>query len=591
MKQKVDYFGDVKKPRLTVINEKMKEIGGNPRHGSLFAVEENDGSIFVVEINGDSGVGKSEMIAAFILKWLRNNLQGVRSVKLIAGDMFHEFQDAEGNLYGIGTEVGDFSRTTDFDPDYIKYYKYLFESSADSNVEDLNSRSTVSGMCDITMPYKIDIMLSASNYSKDEAGITRVDNPETFVLYIDAHGERKEKATSQDGPNFQRTLKRYTADKNIVTVMARHGNYLDDILDWAFDDSNKQYYLASSYKLLDKIDITEVVNLIFIGKQFERNGVCYTIRSVAFDMIQNRFPAEVSYGDGEIREMPVDRKMFSAIFDSLASTPGGQPFIAEEGQLETVMNLIRVMRGGADGEGKARNIQCGVLSTEIGKKGREITGPQKAAMELKRMIQEVRVTRPEINEGKIKVKRLLNEKYRPIFHGEMNSSELWRYNFFIYQLENMRKADYRRMDDITRKVDMSNLVNFVPVDPKKEFSPLLVNPNLNIELSSFSETFEELMSLPNYGDFACEFAEKVDQLYIAEGYSEETNINNMIVQLLLMEGYITTEDVARGSVIQKVNRETIAAAKYAVVQYLSSLQSTVGTKEVTKKATSKGRKK
>ena len=49
LKQKVDYFGDVKKPRLTVINEKMKEIGGNPRHGSLFAVEENDGSIFVVE--------------------------------------------------------------------------------------------------------------------------------------------------------------------------------------------------------------------------------------------------------------------------------------------------------------------------------------------------------------------------------------------------------------------------------------------------------------------------------------------------------------------------------------------------------------
>ena len=80
------------------------------------------------------------------------------------------------------------------------------------------------------------------------------------------------------------------------------------------------------------------------------------------------------------------------------------------------------------------------------------------------------------------------------------------------------------------------------------------------------------MSLPNYGDFAREFAEKVPLLYQAEGYSEETNINNMIVQLLLMEGYITTEDVARGSVIQKVNRETIAAAKYAVVQYLNTLQ-------------------
>ena len=323
LKQKVDYFGDVKKPRLTVINEKIKEIGGNPRHGSLFAVEENDGSIFVIEINGDSGVGKSEMIAAFILKWLRNNLEGVRSVKLIAGDMFHEFQDAEGNLYGIGTEVGDFSRTTDFDPDYIKYYKYLFESSADSNVEDLNSRSTVSGMCDITMPYKIDIMLSAGNYSKEEAGITRVDNPENFLLYMDAHGERKEKATSQDGPNFQRTLKRYTADKNIVDVIARHGNYLDDILDWDYVENEKQYYLASSFKLLDKIDITEVVGQIFGGKQFKRDGVGYTIQTVSFDMIQNRFIATVSYGERESREMMIDRKMFSAIFDSLASTPGG----------------------------------------------------------------------------------------------------------------------------------------------------------------------------------------------------------------------------------------------------------------------------
>ncbi|MFQ8806881.1 MAG: hypothetical protein ACLR8Y_19715 [Alistipes indistinctus] len=76
-------------------------------------------------------------------------------------------------------------------------------------MDDRNARSTVSGMCDITMPYKVDIMLSASNYSKNEGGITRIDNPENFLLYIDAHGERKEKATSGDGPNFQCTLKRY----------------------------------------------------------------------------------------------------------------------------------------------------------------------------------------------------------------------------------------------------------------------------------------------------------------------------------------------------------------------------------------------
>ena len=73
-------------------------------------------------------------------------------------------------------------------------------------------------------------------------------------------------------------MKRYTADKNIVDVIARHGNYLDDILDWDYVENEKQYYLASSFKLLDKIDITEVVGQIFGGKQFKRDGVGYTIQ-------------------------------------------------------------------------------------------------------------------------------------------------------------------------------------------------------------------------------------------------------------------------------------------------------------------------
>ena len=44
----------------------------------------------------------------------------------------------------------------------------------------------------------------------------------------------------------------------------------------------------------------------------------------------------------------------------------------------------------------------------------------------------------------------------------------------------------------------------------------------------------------------------------------------MIVQLLIMESYISSDDLARGSVIGAMNRGTIAAAKYAVVQFLKS---------------------
>ncbi|MFN8133685.1 MAG: hypothetical protein U0Z17_00070 [Bacteroidales bacterium] len=34
-------------------------------------LKEDDGTIFVVQVSGDSGVGKSEMLAAMMLKWLK----------------------------------------------------------------------------------------------------------------------------------------------------------------------------------------------------------------------------------------------------------------------------------------------------------------------------------------------------------------------------------------------------------------------------------------------------------------------------------------------------------------------------------------
>ncbi len=571
LKQKADYFGNIKKPRLSLINEKVKEMGGIPKHGSLFAVEEEDGSVFVIEIDGDSGVGKSEMLAAMMLKWLRRNLPGIRSIKMIAGDMFHVFKDTEGNIYGIGTEVGDFSRVTDFDPDFIKQYKFLFESSADSNVEDLNSRSTISGMCDISMPYKIDIILTASNYARADAGITRIDNPENFMLYIDSHGERKEKATSQDGPNFQRTLMRYTGDKNIVDVLAKHGNYIDDVLDWD-KDIYGNHYLASSYKMIGKIDVIDIVNKIFKGKEFEKDDKLFVIEKVDFDIIKNRFMANALANDeSEEINFVIDRTFFSSIFDSLASTPAGQPFISEKDQIKQRHQLIDILKGGSNSKGKGKNIQCGILSTEIGKKGKEITGPQKAAEDLKRLIQEVRILNPEINQNKNHVKKLLNENYEHIFNGNMNSTEIWRYNFYLFQLDKMKKARFTRVDN-DKEIDLSQYLEFEKGDPNKEFSPLLVTTNVNYELTCFSETYKELMSLPNYPDFADEFTESADKLYEAEGYSHETISNNMIIQLLLMDDYIDVDDLHRGQITEKVNRETIAAAKKAAETELQRRQ-------------------
>jgi hypothetical protein len=43
----------------------------------------------------------------------------------------------------------------------------------------------------------------------------------------------------------------------------------------------------------------------------------------------------------------------------------------------------------------------------------------------------------------------------------------------------------------------------------------------------------------------------------------------MVLQLLLKNGYIAVEDLARGRITEKANRETIAAAKFAVVRKLN----------------------
>jgi hypothetical protein len=584
LKKEVDYFGDIKKPWLTMLNEKAKEMGGVPVHGSLFAVEEEDGSLFVVQISGDSGVGKSEMLAAMILKWLRKDLTGIRSIKMIAADMFFIFPDSEGNLYGIGTEEGDFSRVTDYDPDFIKQYYSLFAKAADSNVEDLNSRSTISGLCDITMPFKIDIMLTASNFGRAEAGITRYANPENFLLYRDSHGERKEKATSSDNPHLQRTLLRYTGDKNIVEVMDKHGNYIDDVLTWEWDEFSKRYYLCASYKMIDKIDIEDVVTKIFVGKVFKRKTESYKIRKISFDIIRNRFIASTLHVDSQaaekesVHEFLLDKEIFIGIFNALASTPAGQPFVAEEGQMESREALINILKGGKAGDGKGKFVRLGILSTDLARKGKEISGPQAAAEDMKMMIQEVRIFRNDINVKKNNVQKLVYEKYKHIFNGHKHNSEVCRYNFSLFQLEQMRKAKFVRVDDLQKPVDLTEIKGFEPLSPDKEFCPLLVTPNINIELNSFTETYEQLMSLPSNPELADEFTDDLERIYIAEGYSADTIVNNMVLQLLVMSGYLNIEDITRGRITEKVNRETLAAAKFAAIRKLKDHKKPKNTK-------------
>jgi len=193
-----------------------------------------------------------------------------------------------------------------------------------------------------------------------------------------------------------------------------------------------------------------------------------------------------------------------------------------------------------------------------------------AAEDMRRLIREVRISRPEIVQNKNEVKNLIHKYYGHIFDENRGNAEVYRYNFWLWQMEQMRKADFVRIDDSKKSVDLSKLKGFSPAEKNKQFSPILVTPNLNIEISSFSETVAQLMDLPDIMEFSNEFLELTSTIYIAQGYSFETTINNMIIQMLLMNGYILTDDITRGTVVEKVNRETFAAAKYAALKILKN---------------------
>jgi hypothetical protein len=152
----------------------------------------------------------------------------------------------------------------------------------------------------------------------------------------------------------------------------------------------------------------------------------------------------------------------------------------------------------------------------------------------------------------------------------------------------MRKARFVRLDDPKSEVKV-NLKGYKPLPATHEFSPLLVTPNTNIEINGYSETYEQLMQIPHTLDFAEELYHTCNDVYVASGYSEDTIINNIVVQLLLAYGYIDVEDLSRGKITEKANRETIASARYAATRKYKEVVK--ATKDAAKAKTAKGKAK
>jgi energy-coupling factor transporter ATP-binding protein EcfA2 len=155
----VDYFGYFKKTALTVHNIIMIEKGNLPIHGAMAKIDLKSGKSAHVVIMGDSGTGKSESLEAF--RVLAD--QYIRRLTVVFDDMGCLSVNKEGQVVGLGTEIGAFVRLDDLRPGYP--YTEI-DRSVFMNPHLANARVVmpITEYRHVVMGYPVDMFLYANNY-------------------------------------------------------------------------------------------------------------------------------------------------------------------------------------------------------------------------------------------------------------------------------------------------------------------------------------------------------------------------------------------------------------------------------------------
>ena len=107
---------------------------------------------------------------------------------------------------------------------------------------------------------------------------------------------------------------------------------------------------------------------------------------------------------------------------------------------------------------------------------------------------------------------------------------------------------------------------YSPLDPDAEFSPILVLPNLHLELSGPGSICKQVIDLPGQQATSKQFLSLADQLYIVTGYDRSLIVHNLAIQMLILRGLIDSHDLVQSRVLTRVSTNTLAAALHAAEQ-------------------------
>lgn len=565
-----DYMGYLKKPILTVANEKVNEKEGLAIHGSAVTIVFKNGLRKTVVFAGDSGTGKSETIIAMVEQLINayGTAKDVESIELLAGDMLSLYKGDDKQVYMFGTETGDFMRMTDIPEDWKNRFSDLIEMGSKTNLDDpKNPRITISGLCkeeNVLSPTRINFFININNFSLPPEGIsfieTEVQKNLLFGDYVE--GKRGEKGTSGDQPNIYASVKHSNqADKD--EILSRYGESLDDLISWdiIMDDIGKAENAIMSFKEVDgKVFISKrMVNDLFLGKKLKYKKNECKIIATRHDVHKNQYFVTLESEDGASEEIPLYRnEVFNKIYNPVASTYGGNPFMDPERVRINLQNMAEAM--------KEAGVITGTLYTQL--KIDSKNGPAAAAQSLlKFIIGDTRISgRFKENLAKVST-ALLNEYGQGILGQSDIPVQISSHN--LYKLERFESDTIRLIDSNKETIDIKTpYYRYNPDAKGNEFKPSLITPDMQ-------KAIQEVCENEEYGNINLEMYKPDTSVYINKiknWHSKE----ELIYQILLINGVFKlgyTSEIAERHAVEVKKAEKAAEIIIGVKSVIDKLSS------------------
>ena len=547
-----DYMGYLKKPLLTVANEKVKEKGGLPVHGSAIIVKAKNGLRKTAVLAGDSGTGKSETIIAMVEQIIEGlgGADQIEDVEMLAGDMLSMWEGADGQLYMMGTESGDFMRMSDIGENWQSRMRDKIETASTTNKDHpTNPRTTIGGLCDeetFLRPVRVNIFSVINNCDVPKgASIQEIESPMNMMMDEYPRGYRSEKGTSGDQPNLYASILKSKSPRQ-ESLLKKYGETFDELLGWEVL-VNKDGKAINGILKFNDIDgevekANNMIQMMFDGQTVNYGENECQIKTGACDPFTGQYLIDLYDGKEKIAEgVPLDRNLFNQIYRPITSTYCGNPFIDPRGMDEILKRFGTAMTRLK----KQGDFITTVSYTQLAVRGAQFSGPAKSSQDTFDFVQEDPSINDRFQKHKARVEEALTTKYGVAILGQASiPAQIEKNNLHLLETQ---ESSAVLLTGVGGRPIVLNTPKFTnPVaDAEEILEKILEEKDLNPSLITPDEekAIQSICASPKNNRFNLEGFDpdisEYDEIQCAD------SIEELIYQILIVNGKMTLQYPAR----------------------------------------------